>query len=368
VNIRRVSVHGRKRWMVDARLAGERLRETFASRTAAAARVRDLKEQVAATGQWFASLSAARRAELVAVAQEVEKAGLTLANVWRAYQDGIPAPEKAPTATSWGAAATECAAAKLAAGRSAAYCDGLFGELDRFGRTRPNLPLGKVTTADLEAHLAQCGKSLATRAAVLSRLSAFLSWAVRRGYLKTNPADAIERVTVPARAPRILSPAEAKALLAAVPVRSLAWMVLGLFAGVRPQEADQLTWAAIDPLHGHLTIDAAASKVRRRRIVPLAPAAVAWLEAAKRLGSALPLAQVTRRRDLRATRDAMGWPEWPADVLRHTAASYWLARDRDAARVADALGHSPAILYRHYREIVSPAAAAEFWALRPPGK
>ena len=56
---------------------------------------------------------------------------------------------------------------------------------------------------------------------------------------------------------------------------------------------------------------------------------------------------------------------WDHDLLRHTAASMLLARDRDAGKVAEQLGHSPAILLRHYRELVSDEAAARYWKVSP---
>ena len=59
--------------------------------------------------------------------------------------------------------------------------------------------------------------------------------------------------------------------------RFLAWLVLGLFAGVRLNELDRLKWGDLDLDAGRLRIDAAASKVRQRRIVHLEPAAREWL-------------------------------------------------------------------------------------------
>jgi len=51
--------------------------------------------------------------------------------------------------------------------------------------------------------------------------------------------------------------------------------------------------------------------------------------------------------------------------MRHSAASYQLARSQDAARTALNLGHSPDILFRHYREVVRPEEAERFFAIAP---
>jgi hypothetical protein len=61
---------------------------------------------------------------------------------------------------------------------------------------------------------------------------------------------------------------------------------------------------------------------------------------------------------------ASGVP-WPQNVTRHSFVSYHLAEHENAAKTALEAGHSEAILFRHYRALVTPQAAAEFWAIRP---
>ena len=56
---------------------------------------------------------------------------------------------------------------------------------------------------------------------------------------------------------------------------------------------------------------------------------------------------------------------WPDNALRHSALSYRLALTRDLPRVATEGGNSPAILQRHYAEIVRPDAAKRFFAIVP---
>lgn len=145
----------------------------------------------------------------------------------------------------------------------------------------------------------------------------------------------------------------------------LGWFALALMAGIRPEECDRLTWSNVDLESGIVTVDAAASKVRRRRIVHLQPAAAAWMRLAKKLGAVLPLPHTTRRRQLRSVRKKLGWDSWPKDILRHTCASYLMATWQDAGRVAAELGNSAGILLRHYRELVTRKEADRFWNLRP---
>lgn len=56
---------------------------------------------------------------------------------------------------------------------------------------------------------------------------------------------------------------------------------------------------------------------------------------------------------------------WEQNCLRHSFCSHHLDACGDAARTAFLAGHSPAMLYRHYRGIVGPAAGRAFFELRP---
>ena len=124
-----------------------------------------------------------------------------------------------------------------------------------------------------------------------------------------------------------------------------------------------MTWADVG--RHSVTVDAAASKVRQRRIITLETVAKAWLRVARRVGSDLPIPHATRRRAVRAVRDHLRLAKWPQDVLRHTAASMLLVIRRDAAAVALELGNSAGVLFRHYRELVTPAQAERWRRLLP---
>ena len=57
---------------------------------------------------------------------------------------------------------------------------------------------------------------------------------------------------------------------------------------------------------------------------------------------------------------------WRQNALRHSFASYRLAEIQDAAKVALEMGNTPDKLFRHYRELVTPDAAKEWFAILPP--
>lgn len=250
--------------------------------------------------------------------------------------------------------------AKEVAGLRPAYIRSLRQYFKLFAVGKANRSVDSFTIDDLEAWFTARHEKPVTQASNMGRLASLFSYAKRKGYIKENPVDRLERLRVYRMAPAILSPTEALDALQFTlhnQPRFLPCLALGLFAGVRPEELQRLTWSSVDLDHARLTVDTAASKTHRRRIVPLTANLVRWLK----LKGDLPMPHVARRRCIRRLREHFGWPRWPQDLLRHTAASYLLALHQDAGRVALSLGHSPQILMRHYHELVTHEQALEFF-------
>ena len=259
---------------------------------------------------------------------------------------------------------TECIEAKRFANLRPVYVCELERYFGKFRQLIGDIPINSVTIDHLQFSLSKPEWSCGTRATGMNRLSALFSFALRRGYVIANPVDRLDRIRLERTPPTILSPDDAAKLFKAVRRRTptlLAYVVVGLFAGVRPSEIERLKWKDVDVDGAVIRIDAAASKVRTRRIVELEPNAVAWL----RLCDDLPVTPAQKRRKLRRLRIEMGWDTWPKDILRHSCASYLMAKYRDAALVADKLGNSVGILHRHYRQLVSADDCARFWAIAP---
>ena len=57
--------------------------------------------------------------------------------------------------------------------------------------------------------------------------------------------------------------------------------------------------------------------------------------------------------------------KWKANALRHSYASYRFAQTGDAGRAAGELGNSAAVVHRHYRDLVKPADAERWVAVKP---
>lgn len=263
-------------------------------------------------------------------------------------------------------AISDCIDAKRFANLRPVYVLELERYLGKFRLHFGDRPIASMKAAEIEAWLNRPEWAAGTRATGINRLSALFSFALRKGYVESNPIDRIERVRLEYRPPRILSPDDAEKLLAMALLFTpdmLGHVILGMFAGIRPGELGKLTYADVDLVRGIVRIDAATSKVRRRRFVELEPKALHWLKL--HVVCEGPVTPRQKRRKLRRLAAAMGWDCWPKDVLRHTCASFMMAKFRDAGLVADKLGNSPSILLRHYRQLVSAEASAEFWRIRP---
>jgi len=250
--------------------------------------------------------------------------------------------------------------AKAAAGKRERYLVELRHALKLFCNGRGDRPLPSLTTLEIETWLNRPAWAPATRKSYLTDIRTLFNFSVRRGYLDRSPADGVERPCLEPRPPKIHTPVEVAAMLhtaARLDVDVARVLSLQYFAGIRPAEALRLV--ETDLLPQFVQVSAAASKIRQRRLVDILPALRSWLD----VGGQLPVVNFVRR--FRRVRAASG-VVWSPDVTRHSFASYHLAEFRNADLTAHLLGHGDTqMLFRHYRELVTPDAAREFWAIRP---
>jgi integrase len=195
------------------------------------------------------------------------------------------------------------------------------------------------------------------------------SYAVKLGRSPRNPVVAVERPDVVRDEPGILTPDELRRLLHHLPDDTVPYVVLSAFAGLRPMEVRRLDWKDINFQTGLITVKSATAKTKRRRTVPMTDNLRAWLRPlAQENGPVVALADLTvRQKRIKPARERAGLKHWPHDCLRHSAASYWLQTEGDAARVALWLGHTQEVLHEHYKGLLSdPAHAAEWFSILPP--
>lgn len=361
MKLKQASKNGKQGWLVDGQWAGHRRRWWFPSKTGAVAKLADLDKRRKAAGEWWSSLDGDRDGTLV-ILREIESRGLTLAAVWKDYQAN---PKTSSVTVSF--AVDSVMAAKSKSNRRQSYMDSLRIALNRFalwiGKERQ---IATVTVDELGKFLDSIDRgSQQSRATYLNRLGTLFNFAARRRWLADNPVDQVEPVTVDRKPPAVLSCRAVALLLRLASLKTpdaLPYIVMGLFCGIRPTELQRLDWSKVDLKEKRVILDETVAKTRHRRITPIPDNAVAWLTAGQ--GPVVPC-RVTLRRRLRTLRRYFRLKRIPADILRHTAASYLLAREQDAGRVATWLGNSVGILQRHYVALVTKEQAGEFFNLKP---
>lgn len=270
-----------------------------------------------------------------------------------------PAPHPPDTTVGVIQAINELIVSKTRAGRSDEYIRQLRHCYTLFSRGLSRRPLASITVAEIDAFLARCQGAPRTRKGRIQYLRVLFGFGMRRGYCSTDPASAVDFPTQSSEPPGIHTPEQVTGILEA----ARAWsprltrvLAIRYFAGLRAAEIARLDEGDIGPKY--IVIPAAKAKTRSRRLVTIQPNLAKWLE----LGGTLP-GQTCEQQIWELSRKT-GIP-WPRNVARHSFVSYHLAAFGSASQTALQAGHTESVLFAHYREVVTPEAAAQFWAIVP---
>jgi integrase len=251
-------------------------------------------------------------------------------------------------------------------GRSQSYRRQLKYTLPRFEPLHSSL-VSQITAAQIEEQTR--AMTPAVRNAMLKVLRAAFNFGIKRDFLAHNPINKLDFDSLPRSEVEILTPKQASALMLAAAESDglLAYHALGLFAGIRPYELLRLQWDDVDLVEGHVLIRSEVAKNHRRRIVDIAPNLGAWLRLCKASGPVTD--QRNLRARLRATRAMAGIDDWKQDVMRHSFASYWLAKHGDINKLTLMMGHATtAMLWKHYHKAAKKDDAEKYSRIAPPPK
>lgn len=268
-------------------------------------------------------------------------------------------------------------ASKLANGSTAYYCRLMRQRLEKAGTYFEGRKIGDILAQDIEKYLNSLTIGAATRNTIRRDLVTLWSFAVKHRLAVANEAQKVDPSKVVSGAPAIFTPEQAAALLCASTGDVLAFHAIGLFAGLRVTEIKKLDWRDVDLESGFIHISAANSKTRSRRLVPVLDSLRAWITPVSKATGKIIGPNFTKRQF--KARNAAGFkPEteaqkkakislmpWPENGLRHSFVSYRLASTGNAAQTALESGHDQTVLFAHYRELVKPKDAAQFWEIMP---
>lgn len=246
-----------------------------------------------------------------------------------------------------------------------AYVRELSTRLGWFSEKYSERNLASITTTELEDWLRSLPVGAVSRNNYRRNLVGFFNHAMQRGWCPANPAVHVGIARENPAPIGILTPEQLSALLTNAGAETLPYWAMGAFAGLRSAELGRLEWKDVDFESGFIEITAQKSKTASRRLVKIEPVLAAWLEPYKaRTGNVVPIGA---RNLLEADRQRAGLlKKWPRNGLRHSYASYHLARFQNAAVLALELGHTNSrVIFQHYRELVKPKEAAKYWKIYP---
>lgn len=214
-------------------------------------------------------------------------------------------------------------------------------------------------------------------------LGHIFSYGVKRGMVKKNPLDAMDKPQVkPEGEPETITTADAQKILeyacsytACRPY--LPALLLALFCGIRPAELGRMKYKDLflgDRAVAYLS--RAITKTNVDRLAKIRSNLAAWLNYTAKSGlhgarDAFILPGETEKkrsenytRNLKRVATGAG-VTIPRDALRHTAATMICALD-GMADAAEELGNDKKTLQKHYRHAVTKDEAQAFFGIMPP--
>lgn len=222
------------------------------------------------------------------------------------------------------------------------------------------MPLAAVSPRDIDAFLSKKKWVGTTQEQGFTYLRLFFNWLVRYGHVDNSP---VKRAEKPKGAPvhHLLTVAQVRRLLELTngDDRMRAWLVLGVFGGMRISEVGRALPEHIEEVEIFVPTIKSTDPEPRSRFVPILPALTRHLP---KKWDCLDEDHIKRHRT--ALAHEMGWQEWPQNCLRHTAASMHYAAWEDAGKTAYFLGHSsPKMVRERYARAVRKKEALAFWGL-----
>lgn len=215
-----------------------------------------------------------------------------------------------------------------------------------------------------------------SRSNYLRVVRTFCGWARDNDYLPHDRRTVGERTKtpkIPASDPTFFTPEECRRLLRVSSMlvgSSDEWLfsmlVLGGFVGIRTSEITRLSWGDIDLTRKVIRMTTSITKTGVRRMAEIPDNAVEWLRHMEgRAGKVIPqkvLANMSRALCLLSKEAGVVWKK---NALRHSYVTYAMARERNAWTVAEQVGNSPRVLQAHYKGLVLPTDADEWFGITP---
>lgn len=385
---KRIHPSGNATWQLDCGVVnGRRVQIACSTREDAEAEMARRKSELRKLGEQAFAMTDEDRLSFMIAAKKLRAVGATIEEAVEFFMKHAKRPVGGVVSL------TElidlCLEAKREEGARPRYVAQLKCSVKSLADVCGDLPAHEVTAERIAGWLRSNQWSPKTWNVYRGDLRTVFQWGVANGFVGMNPCEGVPTKKLDDGEIRFLAVDQASALLQrAAAVRPgavrrdekgvwipyeledldfrdcLAFVVLGLFCGLRPErELGEMTWE--DVKEDVVIVQGERAKSRARRVVDLPVNARAWLKLCpSREGKILP---ANFRRKWTALREAVKLlDDWPHDGMRHTFATMHLAHHGDEKRLQLLMGHESAeLIYKHYRGITTAAEAGKFWALTP---
>lgn len=238
--------------------------------------------------------------------------------------------------------------------------------LGRFARDFGTRSLASVASEEIQRWIQSEAHHPKTMANLKLAVSSIFAPARTSGQISHNPVALVKLPKVVSGDIGTITAQQLAAILEAAPQRSRAALAIQGLAGIRLSEVQKLDWAQVSLNHRLITVTARGAKTASRRHVPICDSLLAWITPLHRGQGMVAESEDILRNDSAKARRAAGIKAWPANALRHTAASAWCCLEHDVSKVAAWLGNSPAVIHQHYRALLTHEQATAWFNVRPP--
>lgn len=354
-------------WKAEGRAPdGAKVRRFFPTKAEAQAFAEDANREVKASGWKAMGLADDQRTEAAVCFEKLAPTGHTLTEAVDFYLAHLALTEGSRTVNE---TVMELQQAKARRGLSPQHLKTMRYHFNAFAGAFGERKVATVNRSEIEDWMHGRQLPAASFRSARTYLSMLFTFAVKQGTAKANPVKDVELPKAKMKPPGILTPAAMRCLIAECEAHHpdiLPAMLIQAFAGLRREEAARLDWREVRLDRGHIEVTAENAKTAQRRLVTIRPNLAAFLAPLRReSGPVMPACYNLCATDLRRLVVAAGH-KYDRNALRHSFASYHLAECQDAAKTAHELGHKgTAMLFEHYRELVTPEDAAAWWAISP---
>ncbi|MCX6968019.1 MAG: site-specific integrase [Verrucomicrobia bacterium] len=353
--------HDRLKWVVRGKENGKWTRKFFEKKVEAETYAQIKNTELLNQGMEGVSFPAALRVMALECEKRLAEFGKSLRDATDFY---IPHLQRSQRAVALRGVVDEVLSAKAAKGIKVTTLKVYGHRVKQFAADFPDRSINSIMADEIEKWLLAKFPHPVTRNNNRRVIVNLFNFAKTKKYVESNPVLEIETASERPGEVGILRPEQVTELLSHATPEILPYFAIGAFAGIRPEEMLKLEWADIKMKQGIIRVRAEVSKVGKARNVTMETNLKEWLVPSLcRKGKVCPS---NWRRLFRETRIQAGVTEWPSDCLRHSFATYWLEKYKDAPRLALEMGNSVSVILEHYHKVLDePQDAERYWQIKP---